>query len=61
MEIRILGPLEVVADDQVVPIGPPQQEAVLAVLALSPGEVVSTDRIVSLIWGDARGKVIITV
>ena len=52
MEVRILGPLEVVADGEPVPLGPPQQRAVLGVLALARGQVVAADRIIDALWTD---------
>jgi DNA-binding SARP family transcriptional activator/tetratricopeptide (TPR) repeat protein len=52
MRFAILGPLEVSRDGRTVPIGGPQQRALLAVLLLNPGRVVSTDRLVGHLWGD---------
>jgi DNA-binding SARP family transcriptional activator len=43
VEFRILGPLEVVEYDQALALGGPKQRAVLAVLLLHRGQVVSTD------------------
>jgi DNA-binding SARP family transcriptional activator len=49
---RILGPLEVVADDGTpIPLGGAKQRAVLAVLLLRAGEVVSTDFLIEAVWG----------
>ena len=48
----MLGPLEAVVDGVPVPLGPPQQRALLALLALHAGEVVSRDRIVDELWGE---------
>ena len=53
MEIRLLGPLEVRVEDQVVKLPRRQQRALLAALALRAGEVVSTDRLVEDLWGEA--------
>ena len=54
MDFRILGPLEVAADDGVpVPIGGPKPRALLAELLLHPGVVVPTDRLAAAVWGDA--------
>jgi predicted ATPase/DNA-binding SARP family transcriptional activator len=56
LDFRVLGPLEVVADDQPLPLGGPQQRALLAVLLLNANRVVSRDRIVEAIWGDDPPK-----
>ncbi|WP_148616530.1 AfsR/SARP family transcriptional regulator [Nocardioides rubriscoriae] len=53
MEIRLLGPIEVATPDGIVALGPPRQRAVLAMLALAAGEVVSTDRLVDGLWAEA--------
>ncbi|HET9011027.1 MAG TPA: winged helix-turn-helix domain-containing protein, partial [Gemmatimonadaceae bacterium] len=50
--IRLLGPLEVESDGVVAELGPPKQRALLALLALSPNEVVSTDRLILHLWGE---------
>ena len=52
MEIRLLGPLEVQDGDRVIAIPRRQQRALLAALALRAGEVVSTDRLITVIWGE---------
>ena len=52
MEFRALGDLEVLEDGLAVALGSHQQRAVLAVLVLSAGEVVSSDRLVEALWGD---------
>jgi DNA-binding SARP family transcriptional activator len=51
MEFRILGPLEVVDGDDVLPLGGGRQRALLALLLTRPNEVVSTDRLVDQLWG----------
>ncbi len=51
VEIRLLGPLQLVRGDSVVPLPRRQQRALLAVLALHAGEVVSTDRLIEDLWG----------
>lgn len=48
----MLGTLQVLDGDTTVDIGPPKQRAVLAVLLLAQGRVVSTDRLVDAVWGD---------
>ena len=52
MQFRVLGPLQVVDGDRPVDIGPPKQRAVLAVLLLASGRVVSVDRLIDAVWGD---------
>ena len=52
MEFRILGPLEVVADGQSLPLGGVKQRALLALLLLNANEPVSVDRIVDEVWGE---------
>jgi DNA-binding SARP family transcriptional activator len=46
LEFRILGPLEVAGDDGPLELPAGKPRALLAVLPLSQGEVVSVDRIV---------------
>ncbi|NNF87257.1 MAG: AAA family ATPase [Acidimicrobiia bacterium] len=53
MELRVLGPLEVIAEGQPLALGPPKQRAVLALLLIHNGEVVSTDRLLDGIWGES--------
>ena len=52
MEFRILGPLEVSAGGQEVPLGGARQRSVLAILLIHRGHVVSGDRIVDELWGE---------
>ncbi|WP_433604680.1 BTAD domain-containing putative transcriptional regulator [Prescottella agglutinans] len=55
MIYRVLGPLEVArtdSGDEIVDLGPRKQRAVLAVLLLGRGRVVSTARLVDALWGD---------
>jgi len=50
---RVLGPLEVVDDDgQPLPLGGQKQRAVLAVLLLRSGHVVSTEFLIEALWGE---------
>src|SRR6266508_2339008 len=51
LDFRLLGPLEVVGDAGPIPLGAPKQRALLAILLLHAGEVVSTDRLVDDLWG----------
>jgi YVTN family beta-propeller protein len=52
MEFRILGPLEGTDKGRPLPLGARKQRALLAVLLLQRGAVVSTDRLVDELWGE---------
>ena len=52
LEFGILGPFEVVQDGQPLGLGGAQQRALLAVLLLHRGQVVSTDRLIDELWGE---------
>jgi DNA-binding SARP family transcriptional activator len=52
LELRVLGPVEVVLDGVARRIGSPIQRTLLALLLVRPNEVVSTDRIVDVLWPD---------
>jgi predicted ATPase/class 3 adenylate cyclase len=49
----VLGPLEAVCGGDPVKFGGRQERQVLAVLAMHAGEVVSADRLVDVLWGEA--------
>ncbi|MGI8872779.1 MAG: ATP-binding protein [Egibacteraceae bacterium] len=51
-EIRLLGPLQVVVDGEVVALGGPKQRTVLALLALRLGRPVSVSTLVDAVWED---------
>lgn len=53
MEFRILGPVEVWADGARLPSPPPKPSQILAVLAVECGKIVTVDRLIDLIWGEA--------
>ena len=57
---RLLGSLEVEQGAKAVEIGGQKQRAVLAILALNAGRVVSTDRLVDLLWGEQPPKTAVT-
>ncbi|MFD6676205.1 BTAD domain-containing putative transcriptional regulator [Rhodococcus zopfii] len=72
MIYRLLGPLEVArtpgrsldpsAGEGLVDLGPRKQRAVLAVLLLSRGKVVSTDRLIDALWsGDAPASAVSSI
>ena len=48
--LRLLGPVGLDRADSPVDLGQPKQIAVLVALALQAGEIVSTDRLVDLLW-----------
>jgi YVTN family beta-propeller protein len=52
MDYRLLGPLEVYDRDRTVELGGDKQRALLALLLLHAGEVVSADRLIDDLWGD---------
>ena len=52
MEFRILGPLEILDGERVVPLGGAKRRAVIASLLLQPNRVVSSEQLVDLVWGD---------
>ena len=51
MEFRILGPLEVVENGRVLPLGGARQRTLLALLLTRANEVVSADRLIDELWG----------
>jgi DNA-binding SARP family transcriptional activator/predicted negative regulator of RcsB-dependent stress response len=53
MEFRILGPIEVWDGARRVDLGGPKPRALLAVLLLHANQVVSTDRLIDELWGEA--------
>ena len=52
MEFRVLGPLEARDGERVMTLGGARQRALLAILLLRAGEVVSVDRLIDELWGD---------
>jgi DNA-binding SARP family transcriptional activator/ABC-type transport system substrate-binding protein len=53
MEFLLLGPVELRVDDRAVPLGGTKQRAIAAMLAVHVNEVVSRDRLIDGLWGDA--------
>jgi DNA-binding SARP family transcriptional activator len=53
MEIRVLGPLQVVHPTGPVPLKGLRQRAVLAVLVIEAGRVLSSDQLAELVWDGA--------
>ena len=52
MQVRLLGPVDFVADDTPRPVDGLRRKAVLAALALHGGEIVSTSRLIDVVWGE---------
>ena len=55
-DFRILGPLEVLRDGSLVPIGSQQQRALLSLLLINANAVVSADLILDSVWEGAPPK-----
>ncbi len=53
MELRVLGPLEARSNGRSLPLGGRRQRLVLATLLLHANEVVSADRLIDAVWGEA--------
>jgi DNA-binding SARP family transcriptional activator len=53
LRFRILGPLEVSAGGAPLPLAGASQRALLALLLLNANEVVSSDRLLDELWGEA--------
>ena len=50
LDVRLLGPIEAERDGVPATLGGPKPRALLAVLALEPGRVVSVDKLVEALW-----------
>jgi DNA-binding SARP family transcriptional activator len=59
-DFRILGPLEVSQETGPLLLGGLKQRAVLALLLLDPGRVVSIDRLVDALWGEEPPRTAVT-
>jgi DNA-binding SARP family transcriptional activator/tetratricopeptide (TPR) repeat protein len=53
MQFRLLGPVEVRARDVLFPVGGPRERRSLVALLLNANRVVTVDRIVEVLWGEA--------
>jgi DNA-binding SARP family transcriptional activator len=62
LDIRLLGPISAERNGETVSLGGPRQRAVLARLALVPGQVVTVDRLVDDVWaGDPPATAVNTL
>jgi DNA-binding SARP family transcriptional activator len=52
LDIRVLGPLEVEGDRGAISLGGQKQRALLGLLTLNAGRVVSTDKLLDELWGE---------
>jgi predicted ATPase/DNA-binding SARP family transcriptional activator len=52
LEFKLLGPLEVRANGEPLPLGGAKRRALLALLLVRANEVVSTDRLIDELWGE---------
>src|SRR5690348_16315649 len=53
VEFRLLGPLEIAQDGDLLRPAGQKQRALVALLLIHAGEVVSADRLVDELWGEA--------
>lgn len=60
LDFRILGPLVVSRDSQTLPLGSPQQRALLAVLVCDAGRLVTRERIIAALWGEVPNPAVLT-
>src|SRR5690349_13111379 len=56
MEVLLLGPFEVRSGGESIALRRQKHRALIALLALHPGEVVSSDRLVEELWGSEEPK-----
>jgi DNA-binding SARP family transcriptional activator len=52
MRVRLLGPVDVMVGGAVRPVSGLRRKAILAILGLYAGEIVSADRLTDIVWGD---------
>ncbi len=53
LQLRLLGPVELVAGGRAVDCGPARQRTVLAALGADAGRLVPQDALIARVWGDA--------
>src|SRR6185437_12910627 len=51
VHVRLLGPVDVIADGEPRRVHGLRRKAILATLALHDGQVISTDRLINIVWG----------
>src|SRR5919199_6060073 len=56
VDVRSLGPLEVLVGGVPLPLGGQKQRALLVLLLLDANRVVSTDRLLDALWGEERPR-----
>jgi DNA-binding SARP family transcriptional activator len=56
LEVRLLGPVEILIDGRPSELSRPQQRAVLAVLAVEAGRPVPAEVLLNRVWGDEPPK-----
>src|SRR5262245_58653052 len=54
--IRLLGPVDAFAGDEVRPVGSRHARTMLAALAVRAGQLVPTDELIDAVWGDGAPK-----
>src|SRR5437762_6991282 len=52
MDIRVLGPVDLLASGRPIEVGPPQRCAVLAALAVDAGRQVAVETLIDRVWGE---------
>jgi DNA-binding SARP family transcriptional activator len=52
MRVRLLGPVELEVDQRPLAVGGPRAQAVLAILAVRAGEVLTADWLIDQVWGE---------
>ena len=53
MDVRLLGPLELIQDGRAKELKGPSERALLALLATEPGQVFSPDRLIDALWRES--------
>ncbi|MGH9274893.1 MAG: AfsR/SARP family transcriptional regulator, partial [Acidimicrobiales bacterium] len=53
VELRLLGPVELIGRDGLIRLGGPHRRAIVAQLALNEGQTVTTDELIEGLWADA--------
>ena len=56
--LRVLGPVELLVGERPVDLGGVRSRALITALALWPGEVVPSERLIALVWGEERPRTV---